>query len=202
MNEPEPDLSLKDAVRRQAQKHALSADQLRALTSLSASPQRFDRRRRQILGAAAVAATVSTMSLAGWLWSRQLSPEENRRLLAAEIAHNHLQPKPLDAVGTTLKALRPVFASLGFRLADDPRLELVEGTLRGGRFCSVASVPAALLRYESERGHATVYQARFDPDRHYGVNERHPPEFDLCRARGVEVCLWRSQGLLFAFVTT
>ncbi len=201
MNESQSNLPLKDAVQQQTRQHALSADQLRALKSLAATPQRVDRRRRQLLGATAVAATVSTVSLAGWLWSRQLSPDENRQRLAAEIAYNHLQPKPLDAVGTTLEALRPAFASLGFRLADDPRLALVKGTLRGGRFCSVGSVPAALLRYESERGHATVYQARFDPDRHYGVHERQPPEFDLCAARGIEVCLWRSQGLLFAFTT-
>lgn len=191
-------LRLKEALQRQSREQTLSAEQLRALRSLSATAP-ADLMRRRWLGAAAAGVVVGAL---GWQFRPQVSPEANRQRLADEIAYNHLQPKPLDVRGSSLDALRPAFEPLGFRLADDPRLALVQGQLVGGRYCSVASVPAALLRYEHARGHCTVYQALFDAERHIGVQAHPAPDFDLCQARGVRVCLWRCEDLLFAFATT
>ena len=192
--------SLRDAVRQQTEGHVLSPAQLKALRSLQTDAAPVDAGRRRLLRGGLAASVVVTAG-AGVLWFSR-APSNPLQHLADEIAFNHLQPKPLDAVGETLAALRPAFESLGFVLADDPRLQQIEGQLRGGRYCSVASVPAALLRYEHVDGqttaHTTVYQARFDADRHRGVPPRAAPDFEVCHARGVRVCLWQAQGLLFA----
>lgn len=199
--------SLRDAVRQQTERHALNPAQLKALHSLQNESAPVDAGRRRVLRGG-VAAGVLAMTGAGVLWHAR-DPGDAVQQLADEIAVNHLQPKPLDAMGETPDALRPAFESLGFRLADDPRLQQIDGRLLGGRYCSVASVPAALLRYEpvadypTDRttGHTTVYQARFDARRHRGVPERAAPDFEVCHARGVRVCLWQAQGLLFAMAS-
>jgi hypothetical protein len=192
-SEPTP---LREALQRQSEMHNLSPEQLKALRSLQREDAPVDiGRRRWLQGGLAAGALAATAS--GFLWHRARLGDP-LQVLADEIAFNHLQPKPLDALGNTLDALRPAFEPLGFRLADDPRLQQIKGQLRGGRYCSVASVPAALLRYEHAGGHTTVYQARFHAQRHRGVPDIAAPDFEVCHARGVRVCLWQSQGLLFA----
>jgi anti-sigma factor RsiW len=152
-----------------------------------------------VMMAAALAASAGL----GFWASRQFRDGDNLQHLADEIAYNHLVAKPLDVTGGSMDALRPAFRPLGFSLAEDPRLDAVRGRLVGGRFCSVASVPAALLRYESETSATTVYQALYDNQRHRDVPDSDSGQPPAERhARGVRVQLWQRSGLLVAVAAT
>ena len=125
--------------------------------------------------------------------------QANAQALAEEIAYNHLRDAPLDIASGELLRLREGFARLGFSLLDAAEVEGVPGVLMGGRFCSVASVPAAMLRYRTDEGVITVYQALYDPRRHRGAADMDAGmPGNVRHARGVSVCLCHTQGVLLA----
>ncbi|MCC5861673.1 MAG: hypothetical protein JJT93_07160 [Gammaproteobacteria bacterium] len=151
-----------------------------------------------------VAAGVGVAGVAGVLGANLIGrggsgTRANAQALAEEIAYNHLRVAPLDIASAELPRLRDGFATLGFSLLDAAEVEGVPGTLMGGRFCSVASVPAAMLRYRTDAGVITVYQALYDPHRHRGAADMDAGMPGHVRhARGVEVCLCHTQGVLLA----
>ena len=168
----------------------------------SAADRPADPSRRRWLS---VAAGVGGAAVAGILGANLVGrggssgAAANAKALAEEIAYNHLRIAPLDFASTDLTRLREGFATLGFNLLDAAEVEGVPGVLRGGRFCSVASVPAAMLRYRTEAGVLTVYQALYDPQRHRGAADMDAGmPGNVQRARGVEVCLCHTQGVLLA----
>lgn len=152
-----------------------------------------------------VAAGVGVATVAGVLGANlvgrggRTGGQANAQALAEEIAYNHLRDAPLDIASGELPRLREGFARLGFRLLDAAEVEGVPGELMGGRFCSVASVPAAMLRYRTDEGVITVYQALYDPRRHRGAADMDAGvPGNIRHARGVEVCLCHTQGVLLA----
>jgi anti-sigma factor RsiW len=152
-----------------------------------------------------VAAGVGVAGLAGLVGASLVGrgghggAQANAQSLAEEIAYNHLRVAPLDIASGELERLRDGFATLGFNLLDAAEVEGVPGVLMGGRFCSVASVPAAMLRYRTEEGVITVYQALYDPRRHRGAADMDAGmPGNVRHARGVEVCLCHTQGVLLA----
>ncbi len=156
-------------------------------------------RRRWLSVAAGVGVTAVAGVLGANLIGRGSSGEANAQALAEEIAYNHLGIAPLDLASGELVQLREAFAKLGFNLLDAAEVEGVPGVLTGGRFCSVASVPAAMLRYRTEAGVITVYQARYDEQRHRGAADMDAGMPGNVRyARGVKVCLCHTQGVLLA----
>jgi hypothetical protein len=190
-------LPLRQAIREHVAAERLDAGELAALRRLSQGAPERPARRRLLAAAAAVAGTAV---LGYWGSGRQQRIDhDNAQRMADEIAYNHLAASPLDVVGSELATMHASFASLGFSLLDAQAIEGVPGELIGGRFCSVASVPAALLRYRSEHGITTVYQARFDPAQHRGAADVSAGEHGVIRhARGVSVCLCNVQGVLLA----
>lgn len=194
---------LKEGVRELATADELSREQLAALRDLTDGTRQdpVGGRARRAAGWAAIAASV-ILGLAAGLWLAQPSGTSNLvDELADEIARNHIAAKALDVQASTLADLREPFAVLGFALQELPAGRS-PGQLEGGRFCSVQAVPAALLRYrttEENASHVTVYQAPNRPERHGRL-----PDIDLgerpvkVHARGVQVELWSSHGLLFA----
>lgn len=152
------------------------------------------------VGIAAVAGMVGA-SLVGR--SDRPGGQANAQALAEEIAYNHLRDAPVDIASGDLSHLRQGFARLGFQLLDATEIEGVPGVLVGGRFCSVASVPAAMLRYRADTGMITVYQALYDPRRHRGAADMDAGmPGNVRHARGVEVCLCHTQGVLLAVAST
>lgn len=192
---------LEEAVRDVTSKDCPSAEELRQLQALLAGGGPDDARVPGRWRWLAVAASLAVAALAV-LWLGPPGGLENRvPVLADEIAMNHIAAKSLDLEARTVAELREPFATLGFVLQPLPP-ERDFGQLEGGRFCSVQTVPAALLRYQLEPGtpgHGTVYQAPYLPALHGKL-----PDVDrgerpvLAMSRGVAVELWTSRGLLFA----
>lgn len=197
---------LKDGVRELATADELSREQLAALRALMKRPGQNPvgvraRRPRRAAGWVAIAASV-VLGLAAGLWLAQPPGTQDLVVeLADEIARNHIAAKALDVQASTLADLREPFAVLGFALQELPAGRS-PGQLEGGRFCSVQAVPAALLRYrkrEEHAGHVTVYQAPNRPERHGRLPDIDRGERPVkVHARGVQVELWTSHGLLFA----
>ncbi len=190
-------IPLKQGIAELFSEQSLDAAQLRQLRAAADQglPQRPDRRRW--LGAAAV--LVAGAGVGIWA-TRRSSGEQNLMAMAEEIAYNHLSYRTVDVAGSSIAELRPAFASLGFSLLDAPADPVLEGAeLVGGRFCSVASVPAVQLRYRSADGDVTLCQARFDPVRH-----REAPDMAVTaapatvHARGMRVSLCHTQGVFVA----
>jgi anti-sigma factor RsiW len=188
-------IALKQAVRELVDSDALDPRELQRLRRLASGAPEQPRRRRWL----AAAATVAGSAALGYLASTLLGEGDRLQAMAEEIAGNHLRAAPLDIESSELPVLRAHFAALGFGLLDAAAIEGVPGQLLGGRACSVASVPAAMLRYLSEHGIATVYQARYDPEHHHGAAAMDQGEKGRIRhARGVQVCLCHTQGVLLA----
>ncbi len=194
MKRNEQTIPLRQAILEVVGEERLQADEIQRLRQLNnAAPRRPERRRW--LAAAAVGGSAV---LGYWLLGTR--PDlGNSQALADEIARNHLAEAPLDILANRLDELRDSFAGLGFGLLDAQELEGVPGELIGARHCSVASVPAALLRYRSEQRIYTVYQARYHAQRHHGAADIAAGEPPVIRhAGGVVVCLCNIHGVLLA----
>lgn len=200
---------LREALRAQFQEERLDAAQLDALRArlMAATPpptQNAGARpaqpeRRRFFAVAASVAAAATVGYWGLFGLRAFQDTSNLQALADEIAYNHLFDKPLDFASDSLPALREAFAGVGFMLQDVP-FQLPDGAvLIGGRHCSIASVPAVMLRYRLGADEVGVCQARFDPARHRGV-----PDLSLAgtpataMSRGLKVSLCHDRGVLMA----
>ena len=190
-------IKLRDGVRAIAEQDALRPDELARLKNLaSASDTPADPSRRRWLAAAA---GLGAVGIAGYFGFAPGLRSDNVVRMAEEVAGNHLRASPLDVVTGDLERARDAFASLGFHLLDAAEVENVPGRFLGGRFCSIASVPAALLRYQDGERLYTVYQARYDPNRHSGAADMDAGEPGTVRhIGGVEVCICHTQGVLLA----
>lgn len=198
MNRNDERIPLRQAIREQAAQDQLDPIELARLRQLSEGTLASPARRRWLTAAAAIGGSAV---IGPWVFG-MLGNADNAQRLAGEIAYNHLASSPLDVTSGDLVTLRAAFARLGFSLLDPRSILNVPGELVGGRFCSVASVPAALLRYHSDDGISTVYQARFDPKLHRGAADLEAGEPRVIRhARGVSVCLCNVQGLLLAIAS-
>jgi len=191
-------LPLKQALREHYRNAKLDPDQvrkLRAIRQRRLAPGTVYR--RSLLLATALIVSLGVLLLWHDL-SRPTMPLPQR--IAEEIALNHLALKPLDVQDEELVNLRPAFSRLDISLIDSPLIARPNWVLKGGRYCSVQSVPAAQLRYRDDSGRTvTVYQAPYEPQRHGLLpgRERGEPPLRI-HTRGVEVDLWTEQGLLMA----
>lgn len=189
-------IPLRDGVQSISQQDALSPDELAHLHQLASGAPAEPSRRRWL----AAAASISALGVAGYFGLGVGGGSgTNLQRMAEEVAGNHLRAAPLDIVTGELGPAREAFASLGFHLLDAAEVENVPGRLLGGRFCSIASVPAALLRYQDGERLLTVYQARYSPSQHHGAADMDRGEPGAVRhVGGVEVCLCHTQGVLLA----
>lgn len=185
-------LPLKDAIRELTECEPLLPEQI---AQLRGARDNSGHQRRRWLKLAMFALPVV---LAGaWSidnrWQHQI-----HQAVADEIAYNHLTAKPLDIVGATPQALDHAFADIGLQLVRTAATTPGHGTLLGARHCSIQSVPAAQLRYALPKGsHETVYQARYDADRHGRLPGDAADALHL-EARGIDVTLWRDHGIIIA----
>lgn len=173
--------------------HPHEIARLRGLAE-SSRPARPDRRRWL-----AAAALGGTAILGGYWLSAVRVREDNTQLLADEVAWNHRADRPLDVLASSLEELSRSLSNLGFDLRDAQALEGVPGQLVGARHCAVASVPALQLRYRNGDDLYTVYQARYDRQRHRGAADIEAGQAPVIRhANGVTVCLCNFHGVLVA----
>jgi len=195
MSRDRDNVLLKDAIKELVQENSLESDELGQLKELSETQPAIPSRRRWL----AVAAGMGAVSMAGIFGVNLIGVGNNAYAMAEEIASNHLRPAPLDVESASLDELRREFAGLGFSLVDAAQVENVPGQLLGGRFCSVASTPAARLTYLDSAGPITVYQSRFDERHHQGAADMDRGEpGNVIYSRGVKVCLCHTRGVLLA----
>jgi anti-sigma factor RsiW len=195
MNRHRQSTELRRAVSELAQENSLSASELKQLRELSQDRPALPSRRRWL----SVAAGLGAVSLGGFLGVGLIGRGSQAHAMAEEIAFNHLRKAPLDIESANLEELRQAFAGLGFGLLDAAEVEDVPGQLAGGRFCSVASVPAAMLIYQTGNGPVTVYQARYDERRHRGAADMDRGQAgNVIFSAGVKVCLCHTRGILLA----
>jgi len=198
MSRDQENILLKDAIKEMVQENSLDGHEIRRLRALSETQPAIPSRRRWL----AVAAGMGAVSVAGMFGVNLIGVGNNAYAMAEEIASNHLRPAPFDIESSNLEVLRREFARLGFSLVDAAQVENVPGQLLGGRFCSVASTPAARLTYLAAEGPITVYQSRFDERHHQGAADMDRGEpGNVIHARGVKVCLCHTRGVLLATAT-
>jgi anti-sigma factor RsiW len=155
--------------------------------------------RRRLFAVAASVAATATVGYWGLFGLRAFRNTSNLQALADEIAFNHLYDRPLDVTSGSLDTLREAFAGIGFLLQAPPMPLPAGAELIGGRHCSIASVPAVMLRYRTPNGVLGFCQARFDPARHRGVPDMRvaaAPAEQM--ARGLKVSLCHDRGVLMA----
>lgn len=216
MNSPESK-PLREALRAQFQQERLNTEQLGALRTLmnaaasDPSPERTATAidavpaqpgRRRLFAVAASVAAAATVGYWGLFGLRAFRDTSNIDVLADEIAYNHLFDKPLDVSSNSLDTLREAFAGVGFMLQEIP-FELPYGAeLIGGRHCSIASVPAVMLRYRIGESVIGICQARFDPARHRGVPDMRVASAPVtAMARGLKISLCHDRGVLMAMAS-
>jgi anti-sigma factor RsiW len=215
-----PELPLRSAIRERFEGESLRPEQLaqlRALLQPAAAVRPADasladptdgvgsvpnRSRRRLFAIAASVAATATVGYWGSFGLRAFNNASNLDALAEEVAYNHLFDKPMDVVSGSMDELRQAFASVGFMLQAPPIALPGDAELIGGRHCSIAAVPAVMLRYRTAQGVLGFCQARFDPARHRGVPDMaiaHAPVERM--ARGLKVSLCHDMGVLMALAT-
>ena len=211
---PSENKPLRELLRQPFEQERLEAAQLDALRArLSAQPApgtpaaATDQRpaqpgRRRFFAMAASVAAAATVGYWGLFGLRAFRDTSNLQSLADEIAYNHLYEKPLDVASASMAELRDAFAGVGFLLQEAP-FELPAGAeLIGGRHCSIASVPAVMLRYRIGADVLGICQARFDPARHRGVPDMQVAAAPAtAMARGLKVSLCHDRGVLMAMAS-
>ena len=195
MNNRNTKTRLREGIRAIAESDALNPEDLARLRSLRQEAPADPSRRRWLSAAAGLGA----VGIAGYFGISTINRSSNLQQMAEEVAGNHLRAAPLDVVTEDLALARESFATLGFHLLDATAVEDVPGQLLGGRFCSIASVPAALLRYRDGNRDYTVYQARYNSTHHRGAADMDRGQPGAVRhVAGVEVCMCHTQGILLA----
>lgn len=151
--------------------------------------------------------------MAGWLASvllilgimlYHLQPQDFRQEIAYEVVKNHLKLKPLDIQTNRLKELQAYFTQLDFSPSRSNILEqemkLADKYMLGGRYCSIKGVTAAQLRYQTPDLH-TFYQVPYNPKLHGDIPDVSQQQMpDTLQLNGLEVQLWRENGLLMVLV--
>lgn len=206
MNRPEK-TPLREAIRERFEAETLAPEQLAALrqrlaagTGAAGAAPPAPARRRFL----ALAASLTATATLGW-WAasgvRDLRDAGNLEALADEIAFNHLRHSGLDVQAGSLEALAEAFASVGIALQPPPSDVPAGAELLGGRHCSIAGVPAVMLRYRFDDRIIGYCQARFDPRRHRGVPDMQVASAPAQQvARGMQVSLCHDRGVLMAVV--
>ena len=123
------------------------------------------------------------------------------RLIAEEVAKNHLKMKPLEVSTDKLQEVRDYFDKLDFVPVESGLFKQSGLELLGGRYCSVQGITAAQLR-ASKPGNdrlQTLYQLEYDKSVFNELPNLDKGEEPLdVYAKGIKVRIWVEKGLLFA----
>ena len=197
--------NLKQAVQRYYANHQLDNTQLEQLESILSQqtlPKKqtswfMHHRRSLVAGLLLVFMVVG----AGFFFSPfKLSHEQRIMEIAREVAKEHVHHKPLEVASHDFRVVQRYFDKLDF-LPSKSRYFGSDSTLLGGRYCSIRSVTAAQIRYQSANTPAILYQAAYNPGDFGDIPSLADNGEPLTRyVNGIEVKLWVEKGLLM--VTT
>ncbi|MCB1877479.1 MAG: hypothetical protein KDH88_16015 [Chromatiales bacterium] len=198
-------LPLSEAVRRRQQRETLDDERMERLltlqgeSGLDTTAKHPVRSRHWLMGSVALASVLLGFLLGWWNSSLLLPQADNLALarMADEVVANHLKRESVQVSGEKLETLSAWFTDLDFRLIDTPAL--ADAHWLGGLYCSIQGKVAAQLRLRDADGKVrTLYQTRYDADRHGPVPDRVDGEpMAHLMARGIDVWIWREHGVLF-----
>ncbi len=123
------------------------------------------------------------------------------RLIAEEVAKNHLKMKPLEVSTDKLQDVRDYFDKLDFVPVESSLFKQSRLELLGGRYCSVQGITAAQLRASKPGSDRlqTLYQLEYDESVFNKLPSLDKGEKPLdVYAKGIKVRIWVEKGLLFA----
>ncbi len=149
--------------------------------------------------------TVGMLFLVGFIWF--MSPDATVNIdsksekIFEDVVNNHLSDIALKYTSASLVELSSNFSYLGFMLSKSQAMMDVGGDLKGARPCFILNMPAVQLRYQAA-GHKlwkTVYQTRYEKSIHGSIPDLGKHQTPLVKIKkGIQVILWRRDGLLFA----
>ncbi|WP_261842805.1 hypothetical protein [Aliamphritea ceti] len=133
-----------------------------------------------------------------WWPSIASGPYPKAHEIAAEVAYNHFNRRPLETQGSSFPKLSSYFTQLQFK----PMLSgLLGGEIfQGARYCSLSSIRAAQFRVADVNGdEQTWYQVDYQPEvfgplPDIGVGEAPV----IAYGKGLPVKIWVEKGMLFA----
>ena len=201
-------IKLKDAIRDHFESQTLSADQLAKLRNViehhskphSDDRQREDRTWRLYWLVSAMSLVLIASTLIIWNYKS----EDMSELIAREVVQNHVYLKPLDIESGELTEVSEFFSVLGFTPQNSRHVPGLTTRLKGGRYCSVQSVPAAQIRLNTPNHENldTMYQLKYDPEifGHLPIVENGESPLQSL-VSGVEVEIWVENGLLNVFAS-
>lgn len=125
------------------------------------------------------------------------------RDIAEEITFNHRKLKPLEIQTQHFEELVKYFSMLDFRPYPSHHFK-PEGTLIGGRYCSIGTLSAVQIRYQNEANEvSTLYQTAYSPENFKGLPDIEQGEQPVIQyLNGYKVTLWIEMGIVMASVSS
>ncbi|MFC3152688.1 hypothetical protein ACFOEK_16750 [Litoribrevibacter euphylliae] len=125
------------------------------------------------------------------------------RDIAEEITFNHRKLKPLELKTNHFEELVSYFDMLDFRPYHS-HLFKPQGTLIGGRYCSIGTVSAVQIRYQTEQGDVTtLFQTTYNPEHFKGLPNIEAGDQPVTQyLNGYKVTLWIEMGIVMASVSS
>ena len=198
-------MPLREGVENHLNQYQLNNDQMQRLmamekdSSLAKEPLQAQGWNIRSMQLASVAAALVIAVLFAWPASYTLRNDSNMPLsIAMEVAKNHIKLKPLEVKTPTLAPIRRYFTELDFSPVKSQLYGRRGNSLLGARYCSIAGVSAAQLRYQDELGQfQTLYEVGYDPAIYGPLPDINKGETPLTIvARGVKTTIWVEQDLL------
>lgn len=197
---------LRQSVEQHLNQHQLNDDQLQTLMNMQANAQAGNAKPEitsngefhkyaRLACAALVMLAVSLIWLPEY-WAGRAA--DMPQAIAMEVAKNHIKLKPLEVKTQTLAPIRSYFTELDFSPVRSLLYESRGNLLLGARYCSIAGVSAAQLRYKDAEGQMqTLYEVGYDPEIYGPLPDIDKGEMPLVIiARGVKTTIWVEQDLL------
>ena len=198
-------MPLREGVENHLNQYQLNDNQMQSLmamqteSSVAEKPLQAQRWNIRSMQFASVAAALVIAVLLAWPATHSLRNESQMPLaIAMEVAKNHIKLKPLEVKTPALAPIRRYFTELDFLPVKSQLYSRRGNSLLGARYCSIAGVSAAQLRYKDELGqYQTLYEVGYDP-LIYGplpdINKGETPLTII--VRGVKTIIWVEQDLL------
>lgn len=151
----------------------------------------------------ATAASVLLALIVVWQSSFFASSNVNMpKAIAMEVAKNHIKLKPLEVSSARFSPVRQYFTELDFAPLKSSLYQLRGNALLGARYCSIAGISAAQIRYKDEKEQLqTLYQVGYAADVYGPIPDINKGEKPLeVIALGLKTTQWVEQGLLMVAV--
>lgn len=132
-----------------------------------------------------------------------LKPVNTIEEITHEVAYNHLHLKPLEVRSSDIGVISKQLKELKFQPFKSNYFSALNGTLLGGRYCSIQRSLAVQLRYETNDGKSsTLYQTAYNASKFSSLpNVDRGDDVAEYFSQGMLVRIWIEKGLVLASVS-